>query len=98
VRIGLIFDQDSFLKAATSTPPSLVSILKEQDMPKLKTLPMVRVCVAYANKGVVTKIFGPTHDAPIIRPGVKAEKTGEMLLREAIPAFKLNLKEIDYLK
>lgn len=64
---------------------------------KLKALPKVLVCVSYANKGAVTKIFGSAHHAPVIREG-KSPIVGELLLRDAIPAFNLSLEEIKFLR
>lgn len=65
---------------------------------KLATLPKVTICVAYANKGVITKIFGHNHVAPIVKEGIRSNILGEVLLRDAIKYFNLSLSEISYLR
>lgn len=65
---------------------------------KLKSLPKVRVCVGYVNKGKVVRIFGNKHSAPIIREGVDAPIIGEILLRDAIKTFNLNIEEVIFLR
>lgn len=65
---------------------------------RLKSIPKVRICVGFVNKGVVCHIFGKEHQAPIIRENYIPSKTGEMPLREAIREFNLNLEEIKFLR
>lgn len=70
-------------------------------MPKLKTLPKVRVGVTIMDNGeVLTKIFGPLHFSCIFREGVNARESmrGEILLRDAIREFGLSLEEIKFLR
>ena len=67
-------------------------------MTKLKSLPTVRVCVSYVNKGMVTRIFGNNHAAPVVREGIVPPVKGEILLRKAITLFNLNLNEILFLR
>ena len=68
-------------------------------MTKLKSLPKVRVYVGFVNKGVVCRIFGNNHQAPVIRENyIPSVMAGEMLLRDAIKEFKLDINEVMFLR
>jgi hypothetical protein len=67
-------------------------------MPKLKALPKVRICVGFFNKGVVCRIFGNNHASPVIRENYVPKLRGEVLLRDAIKEFNLDINEVLFLR